>query len=198
MSVSVILNKPIIYTVSRAHHYPVSQVHTSSSVRSMFQKWMANSREKRKRAYEESKEEWMRREKDAWSGYSQELAKYSQRKREAMRQVQEMTELEERVRREEQEDAVRQELLKRMEKAPKDTLDEEYFKDWKRFDKYQDNRDPLFRGVDDKGSDDWREIMREKLQETRDNYHQMKAGLLHFKLADPNWFKMANLISLQK
>ena len=155
-------------------HYPLSMVHTTPPARNLFERLIESSREKKKKEYQASKEEWMKREKDLWSDYSKDLAQYSQRKRETMRQVQEMTEREERLKKEEQEEAVRQELLKRMENAPKDTLDEEYFKDWKRFDKYQDNRDPLFKGVKETGTDDWREIMREKLEEARDNYQQMK------------------------
>ena len=158
----------------RAHHYPISMVHSSPSVKNVFERWMESSRNKKKKEYQATKEEWMQREKDLWSNYTKDLAQYSMRKRETMRQVQEMTEREERLKKEEQEEAVRQELLKRMENAPKDTLNEDYFKDWKRFDKYQDSRDPLFKGVKETGTEDWRELMREKLHEARDNYQQMK------------------------
>ena len=158
----------------RAHHYPISMVHTSPSVKNVFERWMESSRNKKKKEYQATKEEWMKREEDLWSNYAKDLAQYSQRKRETMKQVQEMTEREERLKKEEQEEAVRQELLKRMENAPKDTLNEDYFKDWKRFDKYQDSRDPLFKGVKKTGTEDWRELMREKLHEARDNYQQMK------------------------
>ena len=61
-----------------------------------------------------------------------------------------------------------------MEKSPKDLLDEEYFKDYSRFDKHSDERDPLFKGVKDTGSDDWREVLREKLQETKESFEEMK------------------------
>ena len=168
------VRRPVLDKIARAHHYPVSMVHTSTSVRNVFERWIESTRDKRKKAYQTTKEEWMQREKDIWSNYSQDLAKYSQRKRETMRQVQEMAEIEDRLKREEQEEAVRQELLKRMENSPKDKLDEDYFKDWKRFDKYQDNRDPLFKGVKDTGTDDWRGLMREKLLEAKDNYQLMK------------------------
>merc|ERR1712029_997281 len=81
---------------------------------------------------------------------------------------------EERVKKLAQDAALKEELLKRMENFPKDKLDEEYFKDWKRFDKYKDETDPLFKDVKRSGSEDWREILKEKVEESKDALEQMK------------------------
>merc|ERR1719305_623920 len=126
------LRRPMLEKMCKVRqHYPLSMVHTTPPATNLIERLIESSRAKKKKEYQASKDEWMKREKDLWSDYSKDLAQYSQRKRETMRQVQEMTEMEERLKKEEQEEAVRQELLKRMGNAPKDTLDEEYFKDWK-------------------------------------------------------------------
>lgn len=147
---------------------------TRSFITSFFSKRLENFKQEKKRLNEEAKAESLQREKDLWRGYQSELLQYSVRKRAATEQYHMIKEAEDKLRQEAQEEAVRNELLKRLEKSPKDLLDEEYFKDYSRFDKQSDERDPLFKGVKDTGSDDWREILKEKLQETKANFEEMK------------------------
>merc|ERR1719225_2175987 len=129
-------------------------------------------RDKRKEAYEKSKKDYIEREAQLWRNYQMVVAQNSQRRLEAARGAQQ--EQEERTRIAAQEAAVRQELLKRIENSPKDELGEEYFKDHKRFDKFRDERDPLYDGLKDKATDDWRQLLKEKLEETKSNYQHMK------------------------
>lgn len=147
--------------------------HTSSTC-GLIDKIFNKLEDTRKQYYKESKEEHIQREKDLWREYQKDIAKYSSNKREAMKRAQIVKDEEARIKQEMQEEAVRKELQKRFEKGPKDNLGEEYFKDYSRFDKLNDQRDPLFHGVEDKGSDDWRQILRERVDETKENFEKMK------------------------
>ena len=130
--------------------------------------------EKRKRYYEESKQEYLQRETEIWLEYQKEVAKYSQQKRESQRHANMIKEAEDRIKKERQEEAVLKELQKRFESGPKDKLDEDYFKDSSRFDQFNDKRDPLFSGVQESGSSDWRELLKDRIKETKENFEKMK------------------------
>jgi len=147
---------------------------TRTFITSFFSKRINNFKEKKKRINYELKAESEQRERDLWKGYQAQMIQYSARKRAATEQYNMIKEAEDKLRQEAQDEAVRNELLKRLEKSPKDLLDEEYFKDYSRFDKHSDERDPLFKGVKDSGSDDWRKILKEKLEETKGNFEEMK------------------------
>ena len=62
-----------------------------------------------------------------------------------------------------QQEAVDQELLSRQAAEPKDIIDEEYFKDHKRFRLDKDQRDPIFRGS--QGSQDEKVSLKDFINE---------------------------------
>jgi len=131
-------------------------------------------KDKNRKNYLEAREEFYKNESEIFRQYQQEMIKYSKVRKASMEELKKAEMEEERIRKLAQDAAVKEELLKRMENSPKDKLDEEYFKDWERFDKYKDENDPLFRDVKRSGSEDWREILKERVQESKDTLEQMK------------------------
>ena len=70
------------------------------------------------------------------------------------------------------------ELEKKMKSSgtPEDKLDEKYFTDYTRFNKRQDERDPLFQDIKNKGreSEDFQSMLKEGIRETKETFQQMK------------------------
>ena len=82
--------------------------------------------------------------------------------------------LKERNMSEEQDEVLRNELRAREKNMPKDILDEDYFKDSKRFN-IKDKRDPLFAGLkDEEGADDWRSFLSQGMKESKEQFGKMK------------------------
>ena len=81
--------------------------------------------------------------------------------------------LKERNMSEEQDEVLRNELRAREKNMPKDILDEDYFKDSKRFN-IKDKRDPLFAGLKDEGADDWRSFLSQGMKESKEQFGKMK------------------------
>merc|ERR1719391_504070 len=149
-----------------------NNVHSSSSslIGWVMDKWKAKNRKE----YLEAKEDYFKHENEIYRQYQENMMKYSKVRRGALEELKKAEMEEERVRKLAQDAAVKEELLKRMENSPRDKLDEDYFKNWERFDKYRDETDPLFRDVKTSGNDDWREVFKEKVEESKDAYEQMK------------------------
>ena len=81
---------------------------------------------------------------------------------------------EERRLEEEHEEVMRNALREREKAMPKDKLDEDYFKDYSRFKKEKDERDPLFHGIKDTGAEDWGSLLKEGVQNSREKISKMK------------------------
>merc|ERR1711909_84546 len=75
---------------------------------------------------------------------------------------------------EEHEEVMRNALREREKAMPKDKLDEDYFKDYSRFNKEKDERDPLFHGIKDKGAEDWGSLLREGVKNSREKFSKIK------------------------
>ena len=74
------------------------------------------------------------------------------------------------------EEAARAELLARQAEIPPDTVGPEYFKDKTRFNIAEDPRDPLYRDVNNKGSEstDWRSFVDEGIRKGRDTARDIR------------------------
>jgi len=148
-----------------------NDVHSSSTIiGSLMDKWKARNR----KHYLEAKEDYYKHENEIYRQYQQSMIEYTKVRRGALEELKKAEMEEERVKKLAQDAALKEELLKRMENSPRDKLDEDYFKNWERFDKYKDETDPLFKDVKRSGSDDWREVFKEKVEESKDAYEQMK------------------------
>ena len=88
---------------------------------------------------------------------------------------------------EEQDEVLRNELRAREKNMPKDILDEDYFKDSKRFNIKEDKRDPLFAGLkDEEGAGDWRSFLSQGMKESKEQFVKMKE-------AEPLSFSQASM-----
>ena len=110
--------------------------------------------------------EWMRQQSQAIKMQGDKQAQMIA-KREKKKQ-------EERRLEEEHEEIMRNALREREKAMPKDKLDADYFKDTSRFKKERDERDPIYHGLQDKGSEDWGSLLREGIQNSRDKLSKMK------------------------
>ena len=108
-----------------------------------------NIETKKKKMKQEKMEELRSDERNLWREYQEEQTRFQERKRASQEIARWQEQEEQRLRQEQHEAAVRAELDKKMKSSgvAEDKLDEEYFKDYKRFDKRQDQRDPLFEDV---------------------------------------------------
>ena len=138
-----------------------------------------NIETKKKKMKQEKMEELRSDERNLWREYQEEQTRFRERKRASQEIARWQEQEEQRLRQEQHEAAVKAELEKKMKSSgvAEDKLDEEYFKDYKRFDKRQDQRDPLFEDVK-KGrggeAEDLQSMLRDGLRETRETFQQMK------------------------
>ena len=74
------------------------------------------------------------------------------------------------------EEAARAELLARQAEMPLDNVGPEYFKDKTRFNIAKDERDPLYRGMKNKGSEstDWRSFVDEGIQKGKETVRDIR------------------------
>ena len=137
-----------------------------------------NIETQKKKMKQEKMEELRSEERNLWRDYQEEQSRFQERRR-ASQEIARWQEQEElRLRQEGHEAAVRAELEKKMKSSgtAEDKLDEEYFKDYSRFDKRQDQRDPLFEDVKKRGgeAEDFQSMLKYGLRETKDTFQQMK------------------------
>ena len=112
-----------------------------------------NIETKKKMMRQEKMENLRAEERNLWREYQEEQTRFQERKRASQEVARWQEQEEQRLRQEEHEAAVRAELEKKMKSSgtAEDKLDEEYFKDYARFDMRQDHRDTLFEDVKDRG-----------------------------------------------
>ena len=137
-----------------------------------------NIETQKKKMRQEKMEQLRTEESNLWRDYQEERTRFQERKRASQQIVRWQEQEELRLRQEEHEAAVRAELEKKMKSSgtAEDKLDEEYFKDYSRFDKRKDQRDPLFEDVKKRGgeAEDLQSMWADGLRETRETFQQMK------------------------
>ena len=137
-----------------------------------------NIETQKKKIKKEKMEELRSEEKNLWRDYQEEQTRYMERKRASQEIARWQEQEEQRLRQEQHDAAVRAELEKKLKSSgtAEDKLDEDYFKDYSRFDKRQDQRDPLFEDVKGREgeAEDFQSMLKDGLRETKDTFQQMK------------------------
>lgn len=138
-----------------------------------------NIETKKKMMRQEKMENLRNEERNLWREYQEEQTRFQERKRASQEVARWQEQEEQRLRQEEHEAAVRAELEKKMKSsgAAEDKLDEEYFKDYTRFDTRQDHRDPLFEDAKKRSggeAENFQSMLKDGLRETKETFQQMK------------------------
>ena len=138
-----------------------------------------NIETKKKMMRQEKMENLRAEERNLWREYQEEQTRFQERKRASQEVARWQEQEEQRLRQEEHEAAVRAELEKKMKSsgAAEDKLDEEYFKDYTRFDTRQDERDPLFEDAKKRSggeAENFQSMLKDGLRETKETFQQMK------------------------
>ena len=138
-----------------------------------------NIETKKKMMRQEKMENLRTEERNLWREYQEEQTRFQERKRASQEVARWQEQEEQRLRQEEHEAAVRAELEKKMKSsgAAEDKLDEEYFKDYTRFDTRQDHRDPLFEDAKKRRggeAENFQSMLKDGLRETKETFQQMK------------------------
>ena len=136
-----------------------------------------NIEKKKKMMKQEKMNELKIEERNLWREYQMEQTKYQERKKASLEMVRWQQQEEQRLKAEANEAALRAELEKKLKSSgtEEDKVGEEYFKDQTRFNKREDERDPLFQDSKGRGqSEDLRSMLRDGIRETKETFQQMK------------------------
>ena len=144
----------------------------------LWSKVVDNIENQRKKLKKQKLEELKIEERNVWREYQIEQTKFQERKKASLEMARWQEQEEQRLRQEAHDAAVRAELEKKMKSSgtAEDKLDEEYFKDYSRFDKRKDERDPLFANDKNRGgeSEDFQSMLRDGIRESKETFQQMK------------------------